>query len=411
VPRLSASGEFLGMVGTSFDVTERHRIEEELAEANRRKDEFLAVLSHELRNPLAPIRSSLSVLSRAELDSAQARRMHDIIERQVTHLSRLVDDLLDVTRITRGKIQLHREQVELGELIRRTVEDHRTPFETHGVHLSATVASNPLWVQADVTRIVQLVGNLLGNALKFTSRGGRVDVSLAPADNDAVLTVRDTGVGISPAMLGRLFQPFVQGDRSLDRAHGGLGLGLALVKGLAELHGGTVIAESDGLGSGATFTVRLPLRDAPVQATRDEVHEPLTPRRVLVIEDNVDAATALQEALALDGHDVQVAYDGAAGLAAARRFDPEVVLCDIGLPGMDGYEVARAFRSERNAERPFLVALSGYALPEDLQRAREAGFDAHVAKPPTLEQLEHLIVSVPSRPYRPQADEPPPTLH
>jgi two-component system CheB/CheR fusion protein len=248
-----------------------------------------------------------------------------------------------------------------------------------------------MWLSADGTRIAQVVGNLLGNAAKFTPRGGRVDLSLEQEGADAVLRVRDSGVGITNEMLDRLFQPFMQADRTLDRASGGLGLGLALVKGLAELHGGTVTATSDGPGRGAEFVVRLPLSAAAEKGVANGETVRVTPRRVLIVEDNVDAAGSLKEALELDGHEVEVAYTGPEALTKARPFQPDVVLCDIGLPGMDGYEVARAFRADDTLDGAFLVALTGYALPEDLQRAKDAGFERHLAKPPTFEKLTEVL--------------------
>jgi two-component system CheB/CheR fusion protein len=258
--------------------------------------------------------------------------------------------------------------------------------------------SDPVWVDGDPTRLAQALGNLLQNAAKFTPKHGNVSVSLVPAERDATLEVADTGIGIDPDMLQRLFEPFAQADRSLDRSRGGLGLGLALVKGMVELHGGQVNVQSDGPGSGARFTIRLPL-DQQDAATAEPSREPqrtITGRRVLIIEDNKDAADTLSEVLALSGCRVAVVYDGEAGLAMAREFHPDVVVCDIGLPaGMDGYSVARALRSDPATMSAYLVALTGYALPEDQRRAADAGFDAHLAKPPNLAALERLLTHAP----------------
>lgn len=416
-PITNTFGNTAGAVLVFHDVTQRRRIADELresearlraanerlVEADQRKNEFLAVLSHELRNPLAPIRNSLHILNRAAPGGDQARRAQDVIDRQVGHLSRLVDDLLDVTRISRNKIRLEREVTELNELVRRTVEDHRSLFDKSEVHIEVELAREHIHVNADATRLAQVVGNLLQNAAKFTGRGGRVKVftSVDLAARHAAIHVSDTGVGMPPDVLARLFQPFVQADTTLDRSKGGLGLGLALVKGLVELHGGEIRAYSDGLGKGAEFVVRLPLASEGVVAAEESLDGvQRAGRRVLIIEDNMDAAESLREALEFGEHEVAVAYNGLDGLAKAHQFRPEIVLCDIGLPGIDGYEVARTFRADDSLKGVFLVALSGYALPEDLQRASEAGFEKHLAKPPSLEKLEELLAQAPASKMR-----------
>jgi PAS domain S-box-containing protein len=384
------------------DISEGRRREQKLElteralrDADRRKDEFLATLSHELRNPLAPIRNSVFVLGRAAPGSEAAGRAQVIIDRQVTHLTRLIDDLLDVTRIARGKVQLQLEHLELGALLRRTLEDHRNSFDELGVKLRSEIAAAPGWMCADSARVVQIISNLLTNALKFTGRGGEVRVQLQHVASSIVLSVADTGAGIPPEVLSHVFEPFAQAPQTLDRARGGLGLGLAMVKGLVELHGGTVIIRSAGLGMGTEVRVSLPLVAEP--AVREQVPAARLRRklRVLVIEDNLDASDTLQLALTLNGHEVKSSPDGARGLELAAEFDPEVVICDIGLPGMDGYEVARAFRARDRLRCKYLVALSGYAQPEDVQRAREAGFDRHLAKPTNLDRLEQLLAEVP----------------
>jgi len=374
--------------------TALRKSEQSLRESDQRKSEFLAVLSHELRNPLAPIRNSLFVLEHATPNGEQARRAQTVINRQVGHLSRLVDDLLDLTRISRGKIRLEREVLELNDLIGKTLEDNRSLFERSEVRLETKLATEPLYVNADATRLAQVVGNLLQNAAKFTPRGGRttVESSADRTRQQAVVSVSDTGIGMAAEVRARLFEPFVQADTTLDRSQGGLGLGLALVKGLVQMHGGTVCAQSDGVGKGAQLVVRLPLAlQAAAVAQPGQGRAHCVSRRVLIIEDNVDAADSLSEVLALENHEVAVAYNGPDGLAKARELKPEVVLCDIGLPGMDGYEVARRFRSDETLRGAFLIALSGYAQPEDLQRAREAGFDEHLAKPPSFEKLGRLL--------------------
>ncbi|MBI2895074.1 MAG: PAS domain S-box protein [Deltaproteobacteria bacterium] len=400
VVEVDAHGGLLGGFGTVQDITETRRLEEallaanaQLLEADRRKNEFLAMLSHELRNPLAPIRNGLYILERAPAGGEKAERALRIIDRQVGHMTRLIDDLLDVTRITRGRVQLQRERLDLGELVQRTVEDHRSVFAARGVELQ--VAPEEVWVDGDRTRLAQIVGNLLQNAVKFTPRGGRTTVSVQAdaAVGQAVLVVRDTGTGIAPELLPRVFEPFTQADTSLDRGKGGLGLGLALVKGLVEMHGGSVSAASEGPGTGATFTIRVPLAvgDETTARTRPEPRGERATRRVLVIEDNVDAADSLRDALELGGHSVEVAYAGPEGIEKARAFKPDVVLCDIGLPGMDGYAVARELRADEALRQVRLVALTGYARPQDVAKAREAGFDAHLAKPPSFEALERSV--------------------
>jgi PAS domain S-box-containing protein len=388
---------------TIHDITRGKQAERSLHEANQRlreadlhKNEFLAMLSHELRNPLAPIRNSLHTLGRVAPDGDSARQARAIIERQTAHVTRLVDDLLDITRISRGGIRLQRRPVEMGEVVSRSTEDLRALFVEKGIGLTLALPETPIWIDGDGARLVQTVGNLLHNTLKFTDRGGRVWVMLAASGGRAVLRVRDTGVGIAREMLPRLFEPFAQAERTLDRSKGGLGLGLALVKSLVQLHGGEVNAHSEGPGQGAEFVVHLPVIPAPpVLAQEAPVPAPASPRRrVLVIEDNVDAALSLCEVLELGGHEVSVAYQGPEGLAKASELRPDVVLCDIGLPGMDGYEVARRLRADPTMAGVLLVALSGYTLPEDLQRAAAAGFDRHIAKPPSVEQIEETLAAL-----------------
>jgi len=369
---------------------ELRRTEESLRQADRNKNEFLAVLSHELRNPLAPIQNSLHIMDQARPGSDQARRAQAVVARQVRHLTRLVEDLLDVTRISNGKVRLRRTSVELARLVRQAAEDNAALFAARNIELAVEIGAEPR-VDGDPARLVQILGNLLQNAAKFTQSGGRVCVSLEGGDGRARVRVRDSGVGMDPETLGRLFQPFMQADVTLARTGGGLGLGLALVKGLVELHGGTVRAESEGRGKGAEFVVELPTHDADALAAPAPPPPPCPRRRVLVIEDNVDAAESLRDALVLAGHEVEVAYRGADGIARAREWGPQVVLCDIGLPDMEGHEVARAFRADSALRAVQLVALTGYALPEDRQRALDAGFDDHLAKPPSMGRLEELL--------------------
>jgi PAS domain S-box-containing protein len=379
-----------------FDnITERKRAEQTVRESDRRKSEFLAMLSHELRNPLAPVHNALWILENAERgDQAAAARA--TLNRQVMHLTRIVDDLLDVTRVARGKIELQKARIDLGDVVRRAVDDYRTLFSSRDVSLEFRVEGGPFAVDADPVRLGQVIGNLLHNAAKFTSPGGHADVQVAvDGPGTAVLTVRDDGAGIAPELLELVFDAFTQGETTLARSRGGLGLGLALVKGLVELHGGSVEARSDGPGRGAEFLVRIPL--AP---ERPALNEParaaaaaMPQLRVLVIEDNVDAAETLEEMLRLWGHEVAVAHDGRAGVEKARAFEPDVVLCDIGLPVMDGYQVARAIRTDPALAPTLLVALTGYALAEDKRRAAAAGFDRHLGKPVPVDVIEDVLAN------------------
>ncbi|MGI6648941.1 MAG: response regulator [Bacillota bacterium] len=408
-------GNIVGVVLVFHDVTERIQTEaalreseeryrtlaEELREADNRKNEFLAILSHELRNPLAAIQNSLNILDRTKPGSDQALLAKSIIDRQVRQLSHLVDDLLDITRITQKKIKLQRQRLELNELVRRTLEDHRSLFEKSGVRLEAELAPTPIFSNADGARLAQVVGNLLMNAAKFTDYGGHTRVCLESdaTQQQAIIRVIDTGIGLAPETLPRLFRPFMQAETTLDRSRGGLGLGLALSKGLVELHGGKLKANSAGIGKGAEFVVCLPLEETASNEEQPsitlEIAHP-NRRRVLIIDDIVDVADTLRDLIKLNDHEVAVAYNGPEGLAKAREFQPEVLLCDIGLPKMNGYDIAKAIRQDETLKGIFLVALTGYAMPEDLQRATEAGFDYHLAKPVDLDELNRMLTEIPN---------------
>jgi PAS domain S-box-containing protein len=388
-------GGVASVLAVARDVTDRVQAEEAVREADRRKSEFLAMLSHELRNPLAPIRNALFILGRAAPGGEQAGRALAVIDRQIGQLAHLVDDLLDLTRIERNRMLLQRQRLELNELVRRTAEDHRSTFDTAGVELAIRTGPEALFVEGDPARLAQVVANLLHNAAKFTPRGGSATVEVARADGQrARIRVSDTGMGMTPETLARVFQPFAQEDSGLARAKGGLGLGLALVKGLVDSHGGEVAAASEGPGRGATLEVLLPLGEQTAVAAAGRGEGPRRRRRILIVEDNVDAATTLREVLELEGHAVSVAHGGHEGVARVREERPEIVLCDIGLPGMDGYEVARRIRSDPALRDVHLVAVSGYALPEDVQRATSAGFELHLSKPPSLDRLEQAIEAI-----------------
>jgi len=391
---LDVGGEPRGRLWLHFEITERKRAEEALREEDRRKAEFLAVLSHELRNPLAPIRNSIYLLERSAHGSKQATHAVEVIRRQTDHVTRLVDDLLDVTRISWGKIVLKRTRVDLRDIVRRTTYDLHSLFAEASIELHVDDTSGPVWINADPTRVTQVLGNLLQNAVKFTPAGGSATVTLAAKGDHAELRVRDTGVGMDPEKIQHMFAPFVQAEMTLARTKGGLGLGLPLVKGLVELHGGTVEAHSDGLGRGAEFIVRFPLDGIRPGADREPHAAAVAgPREILVIEDNPDAGKTLAEILELEGHHVRVARDGRSGIELAHKQHPDVVLCDIGLPDIDGYEVARALRRDEDLRATRLVAVTGYAQPEDMKLARDAGFDAHIAKPPDLGELMNVLAT------------------
>jgi PAS domain S-box-containing protein len=371
---------------------------QEVREADRRKDDFMAMLAHELRNPLAPVRNALHVQRMPGVDAATAGRAQAIIERQVRHLTRLVDDLLDASRIARNKIQLRPERLNLARLLRTTAEDRRTMVEEAGLALVVETPDAPVWVEGDATRLAQVLNNLLDNAAKFTDRGGTVTVQLtADAERgQAACRVRDTGIGIEPELLHRLFDIFAQGDRSLDRSRGGLGLGLAVVRGLIQLHGGEVEASSEGPGRGAEFTIRLPLTGEPDSTTETPVvtDTQAAPLRVLVIEDNADSADSLRMLLEMQGHEVRLAATGPEGVLVAEAWRPDVVLCDIGLPGgLDGYGVARELRRNPATAQARLIALTGYGQEHDRVRAQEAKFDYHLTKPCEPAVLQNLLTS------------------
>ncbi|WP_412069258.1 PAS domain S-box protein [Rubrivirga sp. IMCC43871] len=388
------------------DITSRLQMERqiqaqarELADAGRRKDEFLAMLSHELRNPMAPIFSALHLIGQSDGENALQREARGVIERQVRHLSRLTDDLLEVSRITTGRVRLHTERVDLNGVVARAVERVQPLIERRGQVLSVARPRGPLWLHADATRLEQVVGNLLDNASKYNDDGGHVWLEVGSeagadgASGSAVVRVRDDGIGMAPSLVPRIFDLFTQADKSLDRSKGGLGIGLALVKNLVELHRGTAEAHSDGLGRGSTFVIRLPLADgrAPESASEDPTTITADSLRVLVVDDNEDAARMSAMLLRMWGHEVRVAHDGPAALERAAGFHPHVILLDIGLPGMDGYEVARHVRQTSHLQSTRLVAVTGYGQDSDRRRSEEAGFDVHLTKPVEPAVLKGLL--------------------
>ena len=397
-------GERRYFTGIVRDITERKRLERELRkriealdEADRQKDEFLAMLAHELRNPLAPMRNALHLLKMPDAEPPVAQHARAIMDRQLSHLVRLVDDLLDVSRIVRGKVELRRELTDLRTIVQRAVETAQPALDAHGHRLQAQLPDEPVWVHADVVRLAQAIANLLTNAAKYTGPAGNVSLLAGVQDNHAVVTVRDTGVGIPPDILPRVFDLFVQGDRSLERSEGGLGIGLTLVERLVELHEGRVSAYSAGPGQGSEFTVRLPLAPGPGRheavrrretAERDPGEQP---RRVLVVDDNVDACESIALILGLGGYDAKCVHDGPSVLQTALDWRPHAIVLDIGLPGMSGYEVARQLRARAEFQGVLLLAMTGYGQQADRNRAQDAGFDRHLTKPVDPQQLQDML--------------------
>jgi signal transduction histidine kinase len=390
---------------TQLEARVRERTEElarandALAEADRRKDEFLGMLAHELRNPLAPLRNALEILKLRRGSDPVVRELSAMMGRQVDHVVRLVDDLLDVSRITKGKIELRVERVELARVVERAAESVRPLMRGRQHRLETEGMAEAVWVEGDPARLEQVLTNLLNNAARYTPPGGWVRVTLAREGDQAVMRVQDSGIGVRPEMLARIFEPFAQADRVEGQVSEGLGIGLSLVRDLVKLHGGSVTAQSPGPGLGSTFVVCLPA--LPPGAVNGEAAAPATgetpagtpmPLRVLITDDNADAAESLGLLVRLMGHEVRTAHDGAAALAAARAFRPEVVFLDIGLPrGMDGYEVARRMRDEAGLHGALLVAMTGYGQPEDVARAYAAGMNHHVTKPADAAVLQSLL--------------------
>ncbi len=380
-------------------LAERELTEEALREADRRKDEFLATLAHELRNPLAPIRNSLHILRLTAGGDPAAEQVCDVLDRQVGHLVRLVDDLMEVSRITRGKVELRIEPVELAAVIRSAVEASRPLIEASRHQLAISLPAEALIIDGDGVRLSQVFSNLLNNAARYMPEGGQIWLQARRQLDSVQVTVRDTGIGIPAEMLPRIFNMFTQVDRSMRQAQGGLGIGLTLVRRLVEMHGGQVVAKSPGINQGSEFAVTLPLSRKAVEAARaaTTTHVPVFPSgRVLVVDDNRDAAESLGMLLKLLGADVCIVNDGPAALAILPSFRPTVVLLDIGMPGMDGYEVARRIRQQAEWRALLLIALTGWGQEDDRRRSAEAGFDHHLIKPADIAALQTLFMSLKS---------------
>ena len=407
------AGRVLFLAPTGVDITDRRRVEAEreklennlrelaanLSEADRRKNEFLAMLAHELRNPLAPMSNAARALRLGGHEGESLRSASDMLERQVRQMSRLVDDLLDMSRISRGRIELRKEPLELAPVVSHAVEAARALYRSMDHELTVTMPDAPMQLSADPTRLAQVIGNLLNNASKFTDRGGHVWLMVGKEGHEAVIRVRDNGIGIAQEHIPGLWEMFAQVDTSLERSRGGLGIGLTLVKTLVEMHGGTVQAQSDGLARGSEFTIRLPiLSNTALPASSTGVSEPPLPtmrRRVLIVDDSEDGAESLAMLLQLGGHETHVAHDGIEAIEAAEKLRPDVVLLDIGLPRLNGYEVCHRLRKEPWAKDLMLVALTGWGQEEDRHRSKEAGFDAHLVKPVDHDALLRLLASLP----------------
>jgi signal transduction histidine kinase len=371
---------------------------EALQAADRRKDEFLATLAHELRNPLAPLRHGLDILRKTP-ENAEAGEIRDMMDRQLVHLVRLIDDLLDVSRVSRGKIELRKQTIQAADVIRSALETSRPLIDSNKNLLTVDLPEDPIWLDADLTRLAQVISNLLNNAAKYTPEGGGIALALRREGDSALITVSDTGIGIPVEMQAEVFQLFAQVEHHLDRARGGLGIGLALVKQLVVLHGGTVAAQSAGEGKGSVFTVRLPLAVAPGEprAQTKQAPPPAEAARtlkVLVVDDNEAVAQAVGWMLEAIGHDYKLVHDGRAALPAAQEFRPDVILLDIGLPGMDGYAVCRAIRGDETLKHVAIIAQTGWGQDRDRALASEAGFDRHLVKPVALDELERVLGEV-----------------
>jgi len=390
-PIKDADGKVSGIFVEGAAASARARADAALRDADRRKDEFLAMLAHELRNPLAPIRTAAEVISRRVTGDVTTQRAAEVVQRQATQLTRIVDDLLDVSRISMGHIELKRETLLLSDILDHAMETVAPMFRAKHHVVSVASGLDPLHIRGDRARLVQSFGNVMTNAAKYTDSGGRVSIHVSSTDEAVTVEIRDTGTGISAEFMPRLFDLFAQADRTLDRAEGGLGIGLSVVKKLVEMHGGRITARSEGLGRGSTFEFTLPRVAAPTSAEQETPGAIVVSRRILVVDDNSDAATSLSELLKMDGHQTQPAFSAEEALSLAQSFNPEVVLLDIGLPHMDGYEVARRLRHSILRKGATLIALTGYGQAEDRERAKAAGFDAHLVKPVDLAALTRLL--------------------
>ena len=401
-PYMDDQGIVVGILGMLTDITDRKRAEEELRNADRRKEEFLAVLSHELRNPLAPIQTAVDLLEQAGTSGAGSERELAMIKRQVQNLKRLVDDLLDVSRISRGKIELRKELVELAAVVAEAVEAVRPLFDEQHQELHVSIPDEPIFLEADSTRLEQILSNLLINAAKYTPQGGRIWLDVEQFRSEVVIRVRDTGIGIEPELLPKVFDLFLQGERRVGLSHEGGGIGLSLARNLVELHGGTITAHSQGPDMGSEFVVTFPVtsrvrseREQSPEMNQPDVSESLPRRRILIVDDNVQAADSLGRLMSVVfGQEVRVVYNGKSALEMAGSFLPEVILLDLEMTGMDGYEVAMRLRERPECSKALIVAVTGWGHEEDRRRSREMGFDLHLVKPVTAKDLRALLADL-----------------
>jgi signal transduction histidine kinase len=404
---LAAANAALAQANSTLQAEQNRELEQlnaSLREANRMKDEFLAMLAHELRNPLAPIHNAVQLMRNPRLPASQLSWAREVIERQAGHLTRLVDDLLDVSRITRGKINVSCELLDVSAVVARAVETVQPMLSKYRHELVLNLDAGPVYVEGDLTRLTQIVGNILSNSIKYTDAGGRIELDVGAVADQVELRIRDNGIGIEPTALPTVFDLFTQSSNLTERTQSGLGIGLALVRRLVELHGGQVEARSEGLGKGSEFIVRLPRRlggpmDKPLPsqlASGQDASPHRLVRRILIADDNRDALDSLAQLLSMAGHETHTAADGLQAVEVAVALQPDLILLDIGMPGLDGYEVARRIRSQTWKRRPTLVALTGWGQDSDRTRSREAGFDAHWVKPLDLDRLWNLMESLPA---------------
>jgi signal transduction histidine kinase len=397
-PFTDEGGKLLGAVNVLVDISDRKRAEDSLKQADRAKNEFLATLAHELRNPLAPIRAAVKILQLKSIVAAESQAAIDVIERQTRQMTRLIDDLLDIARITSNKLELRWERVAVAEMLNAAVETSKPLIDQYEHQLHVEVPSEQIRIDGDMVRLAQVVSNLLNNAAKYTKKGGQIWLTVSHTTKEVEIIIRDTGIGISASLLPRIFEMFTQADRAKYASAGGLGIGLTLVRRLVEMHGGTIAAHSEGLDRGSEFTVRLPVAefqpgqpDATTAGKLKTTGATAAPLRILVVDDNLDSADSLGLLMKLLGHEVRIVHDGRSAVEAANEFKPRVVLLDIGLPDMNGYQAAQEIRQQAGGKDAVLIAVTGWGEDIDRQRSKEAGFDHHLVKPLDPDALTSLL--------------------